>query len=388
MARTDRSRALDGVRALAALGVVVYHCALESGILLRIERTQPITSSLLWNLGNFSVCVFFLLSGLLLFRPFAAAILFGRKAPALPGYFERRFLRIYPAYWVALIGYLLIAGSANVDGGAFGLLTLTERQLNRETIFPGIPAAWTLFIEVAFYVFLPIFSIGLMLLCRRRSTRTRTNLTVAALAGLAITAHLWIGLVIASHRGNLRLQMNLPTYLGWFALGMFLIVLQLLRENGRWMPRSLLELAEHPGWCWAGSAVVFCAAASMRLIQIEKSTLNESILEIQARMGLQGTAAFLLLLPLVVGTRPSRCHSMISTRRLAWVGVVSYGVYLWHQAIIKETLKHTAISADLVGYLKLMAIVIPISLLIGWISFRFLERPALSLAARSRKAAG
>jgi peptidoglycan/LPS O-acetylase OafA/YrhL len=124
----------------------------------------------------------------------------------------------------------------------------------------------------------------------------------------------------------------------------------------------------------------------MHLIQLENGSVRDSILQFQVRIGLQGVAAFLLLLPLVLGTRASRFHSMISSRRLAWVGVVSYGVYLWHQAIIRETIKHTNFSSDLFGYMQLMAIVLPVSILIGWISFRFLERPMLSLARRSRKA--
>ena len=373
------------MRALAAVGVVVYHCSYGSRYLPRLERSSPTGAAILSNLGNFCVCVFFLLSGFLLFRDFARTILFDRRAPTLPEYFERRFLRIYPAYWVALIGFTLVVGSENVNGGVFGLLTLTERHMNTTNIFPGIPAAWTLAIEIAFYAFLPIFSIGLMLVCRRRSQRTRTLITFMSLGVLMITAHVWIGVVVAANRNDLRLQMNLPTYLGWFALGMLLVVLQLLRESGRQIPGSLQELAEHPWWCWAGTIVAYCAAASMHLIAFDNGQGGETILEFQARIGLQGVAAFLLLLPLVLGTRPSRFHSMISSRRLAWVGVVSYGVYLWHQAIIRETTKHTSFSADLIGYLQLLAIVVPISILIGWISFTFLERPMLSLARRSRK---
>lgn len=384
--QADRSLALDGIRALAALGVVVYHCSNGSGFLLRIERSAPISAAILANLGNFCVCVFFLLSGFLLFRDFARTILFDQRTPTLPEYFERRFLRIYPAYWVALIGFTLVVGSQNVNGGVFGLLTLTERHVNTTSIFPGIPAAWTLAIEVAFYLFLPIFSLGLILLSRRRSQRVRTIITFISLGALMTTAHLWIGVVLAANRSDLRLQMNLPTYLGWFALGMLLIVLQLLRESGRQIPAALQELAEHPWWCWAGTVVVYCGAASMHLIQFENGSARESILQFQARIGLQGVAAFLLLLPLVLGTRPSRFHSMISARRLAWVGVVSYGVYLWHQAVIRETIKHTNFSSDLFGYVQLMAIVLPVSILIGWISFKFLERPMLSLARRSRKA--
>ena len=86
---------IEGARGMAAFGVVVYH----------VERFQkssvgwfdPVASHL-W-LG---VTLFFVLSGFLLYRPFAAWSINGAPWPGLRRYAQARILRIVPAYWVVL----------------------------------------------------------------------------------------------------------------------------------------------------------------------------------------------------------------------------------------------------------------------------------------------
>jgi peptidoglycan/LPS O-acetylase OafA/YrhL len=367
------------VRALAALGVVVYHCANGSGFLERTTDDSQFWGSMIENLGNFCVSVFFLLSGLLLFREFAGWILFDARRSAYPSYLERRMLRIYPAYWIALGAFVLVIGTDRVNGGAFGLITLTERHMNTTKIFPGIPASWTLVIEVAFYVFLPIYSVVLALITRGRRFRTRLITVTASLLGLALLAHLWIGIVLANNRGDLRLQMNLPTFLGWFALGMALAVLLLLRDRGYRIPTALRTLADHPWVCWSSALVLYLLVVAIRTSALSNTPPRETIAQLQGRILLQGIAAFMVLLPIVLGTRDSRLSTFVGNRRLAWIGVVSYGVYLWHQTCIAEVKKFVDFSGNLIDWIGLMAIVLPASILIGWISFRLVEKPVMSL---------
>src|SRR5207247_5786068 len=92
----DRFPCFDGFRATAALSVLLLHVAGSSG---ETQRNH-VVGSYLARL-DVGVAVFFLISGFLLYRPFAAAHLTGGRAPAALPFFRRRFLRIYPAYWVA-----------------------------------------------------------------------------------------------------------------------------------------------------------------------------------------------------------------------------------------------------------------------------------------------
>lgn len=377
-----RVSSLDGVRALAALGVLIYHCAGYLGLYENADGALGYLFAFIHNLGNFGVAVFFILSGYLLFREFVRKILFEGKRTPLPHYFERRFLRIYPAYWLAMIGLVIVVGAPSVAGGTFGLLTLTERHFST-AVFPGLAAAWTLYVEVAFYVFIPIFAGLLWLLCRKRDVKIRLAIVLAALVGLVVFAHIWIGVVVpaATPEYRVRLQMNLPTYFGWFAAGMGLGVASVWAGENRSLPRSLRQLSGRPMVCWGVALVAYFAVVLVeRNFQFGVETAIETPLMFQVRIFLQGIAALFFVLPFALANRPSRMHSMVGSRPLAWLGGISYGIYLWHQTIIRQLNKWMTFEPNVYGFLSMTGIVMMSAILIGWVSFRFIEKPALSLA--------
>src|SRR5690349_12565701 len=92
--RTAHLRSLEGARGAAALGVLAYHAAQLSNGHGYLEAA----TSRFW-LG---VPLFFVLSGFLLFRPFAHATLHGLPAPSIRRYARHRVLRIFPAFWLAV----------------------------------------------------------------------------------------------------------------------------------------------------------------------------------------------------------------------------------------------------------------------------------------------
>jgi peptidoglycan/LPS O-acetylase OafA/YrhL len=63
------------------------------------------------------VGVFFALSGFLLYRPYLAARLAGRPQPSTRSFLRRRWLRILPAYWVALTVLAIWPGLPGVFTG-------------------------------------------------------------------------------------------------------------------------------------------------------------------------------------------------------------------------------------------------------------------------------
>src|SRR3954464_11053371 len=89
-------RSLDGMRALAAFGVVATHAGFNSGRSLDDGPFAPFLAR--WDFG---VTVFFLLSGFLLYQPFVGAALGIDPPPSIPRFYLRRCLRIFPAYWIA-----------------------------------------------------------------------------------------------------------------------------------------------------------------------------------------------------------------------------------------------------------------------------------------------
>src|SRR6476620_6181186 len=107
-AGTQRFAMVEGVRALAALMIVLDHAG-------AIGAVQPATlaGSAMTRL-NAGVAVFFVLSGFLLYRPFVAARLAGAPAPGVGRYLRRRLLRIVPAYYLAAVLGALFLGVGGV----------------------------------------------------------------------------------------------------------------------------------------------------------------------------------------------------------------------------------------------------------------------------------
>jgi peptidoglycan/LPS O-acetylase OafA/YrhL len=148
----------DGFRAAAALSVLLLHVAGSSGATQRSRALGPYLARL-----DVGVAVFFLIAGFLLYRPFVAAHISGGRAPASLPFFRRRFLRIYPAYWVATTAVVYVfhtwpGGSTIEDAKSFVLYYSLAYSYNLGTIFAPLLQAWTLATEVAFYVFLPAWA--------------------------------------------------------------------------------------------------------------------------------------------------------------------------------------------------------------------------------------
>ena len=106
-----RNHALDGLRGLAALGVLTLHVWMFTvqGAHGRDELVSLLTGEL--RLG---VVLFFVLSGYLLAGPWIASALDERPTPRLGRFAVKRAVRILPAYWVAMLGsFWLLAGTGH-----------------------------------------------------------------------------------------------------------------------------------------------------------------------------------------------------------------------------------------------------------------------------------
>src|SRR5215218_3161084 len=125
-ARPQHYPCFDGLRAIAALTIVVTH------VYAATVASVPKPLEQFFARFDIGVAIFFVISGFLLYRPFAAAHLDGRPGPAVAPFLRRRFVRIFPAYWVVLVIALL-----TVDHGHglwtilsfFGLLHIYDPQL-------------------------------------------------------------------------------------------------------------------------------------------------------------------------------------------------------------------------------------------------------------------
>src|SRR6185503_13192269 len=193
--RADRFPLFDSLRAIAALMVICSHIGSFGGVLHEGDALRP------W-VGQFAVAVpiFLLISGFLLYRPFAAARLRGRNRPAIPAYGWRRVLRIIPAYWVAVTlitvwlgsNYLFHSGEQPIEVfSPTGVLAYYGfgQVYSASTRGGAIPQAWTIDVEAVFYIALPLYALLAYWLLRQYDIRWRGELLL--LGGIIVLSQLY-----------------------------------------------------------------------------------------------------------------------------------------------------------------------------------------------------
>jgi peptidoglycan/LPS O-acetylase OafA/YrhL len=320
--RAGRFPLMDSLRAIAALSVLGAHAALFAGALSAKTALQPYALQL-----TTGVTVFFLISGFLLFRPFVLAAFEGADAPDVGAYAWRRFLRIVPAYWLALTVIAIWLSLDTVFDPAWHipLYYLFGQIYTADSGLGGLSQAWTLCVEVTFYAFLPIWAFATRRLGRRGQ--------LAALAALFAGSFAW-KLFALGHANPSRLGPfesgpwlhPLPNYLDQFAVGMALAVVSAggLSERARsWLARA---------WPWWLLAAVAYWALSTQTGVLEGG-LSDAELLLQHE--LQTIVALGLLIPAVFAwDRGGAIRRLLAWRPLLYVGLVSYGVYLWHNALL------------------------------------------------------
>jgi peptidoglycan/LPS O-acetylase OafA/YrhL len=380
----------DGLRAIAAVSVLLLHTAWISGFTNR-SSLGAYTSRL-----EIGVSVFFLISGFLLYRPFAVSHLAGRSSPNPRRFWERRLLRIVPAYWLALTVLTYVFRAVTLGPGWQGVVT---HYFFLQIYFPtavsnGITQAWSLCTEMTFYFFLPFYAS--LVVFRRRSQNVQL---VRELVGVVVLYIISLGFrywalnlpLITVRNGKFvalcsphclsdpvyatLLPTWLPSYLDLFALGMLLAV------ASAWFAERKVEPAwlSHrwmPWISWAGAAVTF--------VFVSHVVANHSILAFvtvrvnMEKQALYGLFAFLLLLPAVFGPQDRTwIRRLLRSWPMASLGVISYGIYLWHADLIHEVLNWTGWRTQMAPYWLLALVTLALSIGFASASYFGLERPIL-----------
>jgi peptidoglycan/LPS O-acetylase OafA/YrhL len=314
---------LDGARAIAAYGVIATHAGFVSGRSLDHRPLAPFLARL-----DFGVTLFFLLSGFLLFRPFAAAAMSARPAPRIGSFWWRRALRILPAYWLAVAATLGALSYRHATSGDWWSYLLMIHTYNGHDLDSSLSQMWTLVVEIAFYAALPLLA-ALPRVLPQAVTAVRRQ--VALLIGMLLVA---IASNILGHTAfrHTAFLLWLPTYLDWFALGMFLAVASCLSPaHARWR-RVLGEWAASPGTCWIAGALVFWIATLP--LSGPYNLIPATTWEWTIKHYLYGCAAFLFLLPLMLGGDRTWAQRLLGNRVARRLGEISYGVYLWHLPLL------------------------------------------------------
>jgi peptidoglycan/LPS O-acetylase OafA/YrhL len=161
------------------------------------------------------------------------------------------------------------------------------------------------------------------------------------LAALAVVGAAGIAIQVAAAR-NAVSDLLATTVLGqctWLALGMGLAVASVAVARRERAPGAVRLVVEHPGLCWLGAAASFAAlTAVVRSDWVFRSApsfaATQPIAKTLATIALGVAVHVLLVAPAIFGENAGGLpRRALAAAPLAWLGLISYGLYLWHLTI-------------------------------------------------------
>lgn len=347
--------ALDGMRGLAVAGVVLFHGGRLRGGFLGVD--------------TFFVLSGFLITSLLL----AEAARDGRIA--LTAFWARRARRLLPALAVVLVGVIFYAiwfaaadEFATIRRDAIATMLYAA---NWRRIFSGsdyfattrapspLQHTWSLSIEEQFYLLWPL--VVLLLARGRTAARAAGRVLVVASAG-AVASLVW-ALLLYSPDDPSRVYYGTDTRIASMLIGAALAALLDRRGPVRSVgARHALE----------GTAVVGAVGLAVAWARVP----GDSVLLYRGGLALSGLTTAVLITA-AVHPRRGIVARALALRPLCALGLISYGVYLWHWPLFVTL---TPERVHLTGW-PLFAVRVAVTLLVATVSYRVIEMPVRHGAA-------
>ena len=397
----SRLAGVEGLRALAAASILVYHCWLYSA-----PGGEPVDLGPLSRFGlrhlPAGVLLFFTLSGFLLYRPLVASVLRQAPRPTVRRYLRNRALRIFPAYVVILLVVAALLPAALTGrpspGSELGRLSgdpavLLSNLALLQNYFPrsmdtGIGPAWSLAVELVFYLLLPVLG-WLAAICARRAASPRTR-TGAALVPVAVVIAIGLSGSVAAtyvappgsgawHLGVVR---SFWYHADLFALGMALAVLRVNLEDGR------LRL---PSWWRAAAAASLVGVTALTVILTDRELIDQYQGALQYETLVTLACALLLALVVLAAGEPASARALariLEARPFVAVGLISYSLFLWHEPVVRWLQRHGWTLGGAAGFWVNLLVLGAVSGVLSGLTYRYVERPALSRKAGQASARG
>jgi peptidoglycan/LPS O-acetylase OafA/YrhL len=346
--------ALDGLRAIAVLGVLAYHADLP------------------WAPGGFlGVDVFFVLSGFLITSLLLEATA-RHGTPDLRRFYLRRARRLLPALFAVLIGSTLLVITLAPDAAghqqrdlpaALTYITNWVYVLTDQSYFeatgrpPMLEHLWSLAVEEQFYLLWPW-----VFLLAWRLGRARIVRRVALIGALLSTAAM---LVLSVANGDPEQADPSRVYFGTDTHAMGLLIGAALATA--WVPaRARADLAPRPRAIIDSVGVL----ALLLLAAVFWRVSEDS--ELLYRGGFLALSALVALVIVALTHPASRLGGIIGSAPLRYLGTRSYGIYLWHWPVFLVT--RPGLDVPMTGAANLL-LRLGLTLGIAELSYRFLETP-------------
>lgn len=319
---------LDGVRALAVLGVLWFHFWQQNWImpyfklpfLEKIGLSSSVSLDFLPRAGFLFVDWLLFLSAFCLFLPYARAALDGLAPPDTRLFYRKRIARIVPSYYASV---LLIVFLVAIPSGAYSSVRACLRDLIptltfTQTFFPDIligtrinGVLWTAAIEMQFYLFFPLLAWAFA---------KKPGLTYLGMLGVSLL-YLWA--FALKNPDSIRVTLNqLPAFFGVFANGMaFAYLFTLLGRHAKRSPElSVVALAGLALGLWLLFGMMR-EAPSVSPVQLWQARHRYSLSLVFALITVSAALTF------------SGVRWLFSNGLMRFLAAISYNVYIWHQWI-------------------------------------------------------
>lgn len=353
MSGSQRIASVDGVRGVASLVVVVYHCSLIAMPHLDSTLAAWLTQSpgKLAFAGTEAVLVFFVLSGFVVTLPVL------RAGFSWSRYYPTRVLRLYLPVWASLVlATVLIAlvprdhstmpeGSWMRDAQAASVTW--SSFLDEASLVPASydinNVLWSLRWELIFSLALPLF-VALAVAVRRHAMAAAVIACVLTVAGRIV-------------------EIDALVYLPVFMLGALMAVR--LDDLRVWMRRPRGALF------WPGATIL----ALMLLIAswLARPIADAGSITSRALWGLAGVGAVIIIIAAIGWPRLS---GLLERRAAQWLGRVSYSLYLVHVPLLATLVYLWGASS----WPWAIAVGFPASIVLAALFYRFVEAPAHRLS--------
>ncbi len=337
---------LDGVRAVAILLVIGYHINLVTRRSLWDVYAHPLVSSFA-TFGNAGVTLFFLLSGFLLFLPYARALLFEGSWPSALVFYLRRALRILPGYYLALFAMIVLYSPEFLrpDHLKDLLLFLTLFMDSSQSTFRLINGPfWTLAVEWQFYMWMPLLMLGLRVVVVRCAPERRMQSTIGSLLSLIILAvlvRMWGffrpmgGQIFGSQSLGDSVRFFLygieGKFLEDFVIGMLISLIYTYASRQPANSRLVHRLHRLAPWLALLALLIVSLYACWHYnIDFNGWRAIDGLKPVYFSVGelfvALGFGAFML--SVLFG--PPGYRRVFQWSYLRWLGLISYSIYIWH----------------------------------------------------------
>jgi peptidoglycan/LPS O-acetylase OafA/YrhL len=347
----------DLLRLIAAFQIASYHCYEH------LHFTSSFLNSFIYTFRYFfGIHILFTISGFLIFSSY-------NRNPNLKAYFRNRFLRVYPGLWLCLlitIGILTFFGyinHTNIFSRQFWLWLGTQvsfLQFYTPDMFRhfGVRnpngALWTIPVEISFYIFIPF------LFWLFRKIKINRNAWIIIWMAISIAYNIFYQpYKFSAERSDFVkiMGVTIGPYLFYFLLGAI--------AANNW--QKIRKCYEGKGLLWLGVYLLYCFIFCSWLHKFQIGYWTNVYHFISVVLLSQGVISLAYTAKWLNG-------------RILRNNDFSFGVYIYHMPVINVLLELGY------GYKNYSFIIVLVSIsVLAYLSWKFVERPALSLKSRSVK---